>query len=214
MTTVEFDLKTFSRQMSEVKKAVRRELANGAQDVLDAFVTDQVVRRLSMPGPESLGARGGSLRRSLKSSKVSQRGNTIKGRVFIRGSLQNKKARTHIFGATITPTRAQYLTVPTRFALTGDRPRGTPRRRSARMWPNTFVRRTKAGKLIIFHRRGKGRRRNIVPLYVLRKQVKIPKRWPFFEDWNAFVQRGFGRSILRSAYSRALRAGRQIARDA
>jgi hypothetical protein len=43
---------------------------------------------------------------------------------------------------------------------------------SARDWPNTFVRRSRRGNLIIFQRRG----REIIPLYLLRKTVIINRR--------------------------------------
>lgn len=75
----------------------------------------------------------------------------------------------HEYGGTIRATRAQYLTIPLREALNSN---GTPKKRSAREWNNTFVGQSKKGNLIIFQKRG----RLIVPLYVLKKEVKIKAR--------------------------------------
>ncbi len=78
--------------------------------------------------------------------------------------------RTHEFGATIKAKRATYLTIPTDYALNPD---GTPIRPNARSWPNTFVAKSKKGNLIIFQRQPD---KSIIPLYVLKKEVKIPAR--------------------------------------
>jgi hypothetical protein len=77
--------------------------------------------------------------------------------------------KTQEFGATITPKKAAYLTVPLPAALDE---RGVPLKRGARDWENTFVKKSKAGNLIIFQKRGK----DIIPLYMLVKQVVIPPR--------------------------------------
>lgn len=75
----------------------------------------------------------------------------------------------HEYGGTIRATKAQFLTIPLKEALNSN---GTPKYQSARQWNNTFVAMSKRGNLIIFQRRG----RLIVPLYVLKKQVKIRAR--------------------------------------
>lgn len=75
----------------------------------------------------------------------------------------------HEYGGTIRATKAQYLTIPLKAALNSN---GTPKKRSAREWNNTFVGQSKAGNLIIFQRQG----RQLIPLYVLKKSVKIKAR--------------------------------------
>ena len=75
----------------------------------------------------------------------------------------------HEKGATVRATRSKFLTIPLPSALNS---RGIPLRRSARDWDNTFVAESKRGNLLIFQRRGNG----IVPLYVLKREVKIPAR--------------------------------------
>lgn len=76
---------------------------------------------------------------------------------------------TQEYGAVIRAKRSKYLTIPLPAALDS---RGVPRKRSAREWANTFIKKSKAGNLIIFQKRAGG----IVPLYVLKKSVRIPKR--------------------------------------
>lgn len=77
----------------------------------------------------------------------------------------------HEFGGTITPKRAQWLTVPLPAAMT---PAGVVKGR-ARDFPSTFVARSRAGNLIIFQRGVGG---GVTPLFVLKKKVTIPaRRW-------------------------------------
>lgn len=77
--------------------------------------------------------------------------------------------RTHEFGAVIRARGNGWLTIPLRAALDN---RGVPIQPTARAWANTFVQRSRAGNLLIFQKRG----RDIVPLYVLKKEVRIPPR--------------------------------------
>lgn len=77
--------------------------------------------------------------------------------------------RTHEFGATIRAKKANYLTIPLKAALNPD---GTPKRKKAKDWSNTFVAKSKKGNLIIFRKVDGG----IEPLYLLKKEVKIPAR--------------------------------------
>lgn len=127
------------------------------------------------PGGTSVaGARPGSLSR--RSGRLTA---SIKRSVRVSGDLTSEiqgligsdlvYARTHEFGARIRARRAKYLTIPLKAALNSD---GTPKRRSAREWDNTFVQESKAGNLIIFQKRGK----RIVPLYVLKQTVFVPPR--------------------------------------
>lgn len=75
----------------------------------------------------------------------------------------------HEHGAIVRARRSQYLTIPLEAALDAN---GIPKKRSARDWRNTFIAKSRAGNLIIFHREG----RRITPLYVLKKRVRIPAR--------------------------------------
>lgn len=73
------------------------------------------------------------------------------------------------YGGTMRAKKAQYMTIPLPEALTSQ---GLPKKQNAREWNNTFVGQTRAGNLIIFQRRG----RQIVPLYVLKKEVRVRPR--------------------------------------
>jgi hypothetical protein len=75
----------------------------------------------------------------------------------------------HEYGGTMRAKKSQFMTIPLPAALNSD---GTPKHRTAREWNDTFVAESRAGNLIIFQRQG----RLIVPLYVLRKEVRVPAR--------------------------------------
>ena len=74
----------------------------------------------------------------------------------------------HEDGAVIRK-KGKMLAIPLPDALDS---RGRPLKRGPRAWRDTFVARSKKGNLLIFQKRG----REIVPLYVLKDQVKIPRR--------------------------------------
>lgn len=88
-------------------------------------------------------------------------------------------AAVHERGATIRAKNVKYLTIPLPAALNSN---GTPKRPNARSWPNTFVQRSRKGNLLIFQKQAGGR---IIPLYVLKREVKIPKRLAFEEAFGA-----------------------------
>jgi len=162
-------------------------------------VAKALVERHSNPWPggttpQTLSKRSGQMLQSIIGS-VEVRGQTfttIQG--FIGGS---RIARVQEFGATITPKRAKYLTVPLPAALNEN---GTPKKQKARDWKNTFVAKSKAGNLIIFQKRGSG----IVPLYVLKNSVTIPPRLGLKKTLEVgipyFVDRAMD-SIVRAAMS-------------
>lgn len=114
----------------------------------------------------SLSVRSGGFQRAL-----SQRANLyhIPGGYEARFSIPGYMG-IHERGGVIRPRRARYLTIPLPAALDT---RGVALRARARDWPNTFVAKSRAGNLIIFQKRG---RRDVVPLYVLKKSVRIPPR--------------------------------------
>jgi hypothetical protein len=118
--------------------------------------------------PSSLSRRSGSAVASIHDSVRATPSQRVEGvRGYIGG---NFYLRTHEFGAVIRATRSEYLTIPLPAALDSN---GVPLRRSARMWANTFVARSRRGNLLIFQNRPGGA---IVPLYVLKREVRIPPR--------------------------------------
>jgi hypothetical protein len=96
----------------------------------------------------------------------------------------------HEYGGTIK-AKGKMLTIPLPAALSG---KGTAPP-FARQWKNTFVARTRRGNLLIFQRRGA----TVVPLYVLKDQVKIPARLGMRRELNAqipyFLQRAVDRIV-------------------
>lgn len=78
----------------------------------------------------------------------------------------------HEIGGTISPSRSKYLTIPSRYALSGT---GTPIYSSASSWgkKDTFIGRTKKNNLVIFKREAN---KTIVPLYMLVGNVRVPPR--------------------------------------
>ena len=127
--------------------------------------------------PGSLSKRSGALLASLNTSRIQEIGDGVSniGVSFTLTGIANVHER----GATITPKRAKYLTIPLPAALTK---RGTPIKPNARAWKNTFILKSKKGNLLIMQKKGKG---DMVPLYVLKKSVKIPKRLGFEEAFLA-----------------------------
>lgn len=74
----------------------------------------------------------------------------------------------HETGGTISG-KGKMLTIPLPPALNAN---GTPKRKSAREWENTFIGRSTKGNLLIFQREGA----SITPLYILKPQVTIKPR--------------------------------------
>ncbi len=121
--------------------------------------------------------RTGALRRSI-GSRVSQPTSvharvTMALRVFSAGV---PYARIQEFGGVITPKRAKYLTIP----LDANMTQAGVTKLSARQAINKggFFATSKKGNLLIRDSEG-------VPLFVLKKKVKIPKgRLGFFKTWR------------------------------
>ena len=115
-------------------------------------------------GPRSLSVRSGKGMASLESFVTGHKLDSIKGHVKMIPYLM-----IHETGGIIRPKKARYLTIPLPAALNAN---GTPKKKSAREWKNTFVLKSKRGNLIIMQKFGG----KLTPLYVLKKQVRIPPR--------------------------------------
>ena len=103
------------------------------------------------------GRRTGQLARGIR-KKVFTAGDIYRLEV---GTVDVKYARILEKGGTIRPTRKQYLTVPL------GRTKG-----SASDYPDAFIIKSKKGNLLIVEKVGK--RQRLKPLFVLKKQVRIP----------------------------------------
>ena len=121
---------------------------------------------------QKLNVRTGNLRRSFQESrakKVQERGDGVIGTV----GTNQKYAKIHEYGGTIRPVKSKWLTIPLKDAMTA---KGVARGK-ARDFKGAFFAKSKAGNLILFGESmvGSG---NIVPLFVLKKMVRMP-RSPF-----------------------------------
>ncbi len=95
-------------------------------------------------------------------------------------------------GGTITAKKGKFLAVPLRAALTGA---GTTKAPSPRDFPNTFFRRTKQGRPIIFQKNGN----RIVPLFILFKRVNI-KPYKYMSTTLAQVKPMIKKIMEEAAY--------------
>jgi hypothetical protein len=131
-------------------------------------VTDKLAKRHSRaPGATGAGAlariTGGGIKR-LQEAKAEQRAGEVVGIIPLAQHMA-----VHEFGEVIRAKGEGYLTVPLPAALNAD---GTPKKPSALLWKKARVIESKKGNLLIAVRNG----RQWVPLYALKKEVKIPAR--------------------------------------
>ncbi len=152
----------------DMSPIARREMV----DILDTVVAAQQARHSTryrrgqrLPTGDRTGKLARRSGRSMNNLKAQVGGpvDEIRGEVIVPFPLS-----VHEDGATIRK-KSKMLAIPLDAALDS---RGRPLKRGPRSWRNTFVARSKRGNLLIFLKRGK----EIIPLYVLKDQVKIPPR--------------------------------------
>lgn len=138
---------------------------------------------MSGPRPEKLGVRTGALRSSVRSMPVTESPGLLESGV----GFGTEYARTHVGPkgqvTTIRAKKGKFLAIPLMAALTPSGvAKGAPR---SGMWGQTFVFRLRdgSGRLMLFGKKiaqkgaGAGQTRgDIVPLFLLVKQVKIKSR--------------------------------------
>jgi hypothetical protein len=201
--TVEFGFEYRNKRFQDAEKGLRalaRSLELGMQATGPAIAREMrafleitataLAKRHGNPWPGGTSARTLS-RRSGRAIASIRDGVRVTGSRLgeIEGSIGGAfYLRTHEYGATITPKKAKWLTIPLPAALNPD---GTPIKQSARQWKNTFVKQTEHGNFLIYQQRGA----QIVPLYALKKKVKIPPRLGARETMKAglpyFVDKAF-----------------------
>ena len=118
--------------------------------------------------PTSLSQRTGALNEAILNSP------RVEGITFdqIKGTIGAPDivyARIQETGGVISAKNGKFLAIPLPGALTSD---GVPIMKGPRMWPNTWVAKTKNGNLVIFYKLGD----RTIPLYVLKTSVTIPPR--------------------------------------
>jgi len=179
------------RSLAEAGPVLSREMKTFLEGVAEAMARRHAGAWPGGTSDRTLSRRSGDLIQSIKDS-VRVTGTTL---ATVEGGIGGAfYLRTHEYGATIRPKKAKYLAIPLPEALNAN---GTPKLASLRPWKNTFVKPSKAGNLLIFQKRG----RHIVPLYVLKKEVKIRPRLGLGETLQAglpyFVDRSMDRLARR-----------------
>ena len=153
----------------EMTPIARREMVDILDTVVDAMRQRHSTRwRRGQRLPTGdrtgkLAKRSGRGVNNLK-GEVKTVGDDVTGSIYVPFPLS-----VHEDGALIRK-KGKMLAIPLPDALDS---RGRPLKRGPRAWRNTFVARSRKGNLLIFQKRGRG---EIVPLYVLKDQVKIPRR--------------------------------------
>ena len=181
--------------MIDVDKAdFKKELAK-LKDLPESFFPDIKAAFLRLNGTlvrEMIGQSStGPLQRrtgDLARSWASALSDTKLGNLVAEVWSGSKYAAIHQFGGIIRAKRAKYLAIPLSTTPAGVA-RGGPRTVQGK----TFVQRSKRGNLLIFKANEGG---GATPLFVLKKQVTIPKRLTFYEKAGEFLDkliRGFGR---------------------
>lgn len=164
--------KEFTLLPKKVDNIIFEEMDRYLQHVVAALVTRHNTdwrpnRRLAAgKAGGRLAVRTGKLLRSIKKSEVKRaRSDEYTGTMALPG-----RVGIHEMGGTVRAKRARYLTIPLPAALTS---RGTLKRKNARAWKDAFVVRSRRGYLLIVRKDEDG---DLVPLFLLEKNVKIPAR--------------------------------------
>ena len=183
------DLSATTERFKPVARRVLRDYMRGVVKSVHDRVTTPYPSGTSAKGmfPGTLSKRSGRLAASLNDSLIK-----VTDEPEVSFTLSGI-AVVHERGATIRAKNAQYLTIPLPAALNTN---GTPKRPTARSWPNTFIIKSKKGNLLIMQKKGTG----MVPLYVLKKSVRIPKRLAFQEAFEAgtdFLADKLAQELLR-----------------
>jgi len=98
---------------------------------------------------------------------------------------------THQKGKRIRPKSKKYLAIPLSRLTYG-------------RWPRDFQKgelfpiKTRNGNLILAMAKGKGKRRRILPMFVLKRSVKIPKRLTIIEDFKKTGSQLIKKQMVRS----------------
>jgi len=181
------------------------ELREGFIDIGNEMI-EKVGRKLE---GNPLNTRSGRLKRSFGKRVIGRVLRDLKLRIFSAGV---PYAVWHALRGQdiMRPKRAKYLTIPTKFALTAA---GRPKAgmASARQWMNEhagewFIAHSKKGNLLIFWKKQLKTKTKIIPLWVLRKSVRIRRgRLGWKMLWRGLASR------RKRIYVGAVRAARRRA---
>lgn len=167
---------------------ISKELRGWLEDVAEALELRHSGAWPGGTGEKTMSKRSGWMLEQIKDS-ITVTGNTIP---TIEGTISVPyERRIHENGGVIKAKNVKYLTVPLPAALDS---KGIPLKKKAKDWQNTFVIKTKAGKLIIVQKDGI----QLKYLYVLKPDVYIPPRLGLWDTMWA------GRTLLTDRLADAL----------
>lgn len=199
MVTLTIKTQEVERLLGRLPTTLEKQTFLGLRDASDDFLTKMRLR-VRRGGASGLNFGTGRLAGSL--NKEIRRDGSLGGlraRIFSAGV---PYARIHEFGGTIRPTGGRrFLTIPGKHAqrhgvVVTEVPAAQSRDDPSR---DTFVHRTKRGKLVILERTAQG----LKVLWHLVPKVTIPARLGFFDTWRGLAERR--RAIYRRALSASLR---------
>lgn len=166
--SIQLDMKGFDKGVKEMPKKMYAGMKNAFRTVGDSFLQKfQMTRLVGRPGlKKPTGHLAGSFKRIVFGGDIK----SLNMIVFT----DSKYARIHEHGGTVKPKRGKYLSIPLDAAKTST---GASRYTSPRDVPGLrFGGFSKAGNPLL--------RLDGVPMYVLVKSVKIPKRLGMFDTWD------------------------------
>lgn len=172
---MELETKGKLPSLDRITDAALLRIGHRAMDKYLEGVTDKVAKRTR---------RGSEGQKRLKDYDVETAPGAVEGKVTLTPGLGLQE-----MGGVIRARNVTYMTIPLKAAL---KPDGTPRRVKAREWRNTRVIRSKRGVLLIVQRRG----RRDVPLYALKKQVRVRARLGLRKEMGK-QQRVFWKEVSR-----------------
>lgn len=214
MAKITFDMPTGPIQdhFDRFGKRAPTTLKKGLKLALRRFEDRFVRKRLSGHGAGSLGRRTGQLAKSLKREVTGITIRELKGKAYFAVPEKLKDVPwVHEEGATIRPKSAKFLTIPLKAAMTpAGKVRGTAGEYiegqvGVPKLDDTFFGRSNEGRLFLFGVKVlKGRKVDkLIPLFLLVKQVTIPKRLHFVDDFKKFFgPAGRGIKIIAGEWAR------------
>lgn len=146
-------------------------------------------------GPTSLSVRTGALRRSFFFNTTST-GKTA--RLDVYGGMFAPYARIHEEGGWITPKKAKHLAIPLQAAKTAA---GVSRWTSPRNFPGelTFIK-SKLGNKLLVKFVGRGKRKRMIPMFVLKDSVFIPPRLNFGRTFEQESERALSELAIAAEF--------------
>ncbi len=178
-----FDPERFKLAMDKAPERLFAEVTKRLKKRAQEFLF-RILRRERLSGRPGLNSPSGRLAGSFD---LVDEGDDLKSWRMVEFST-SKYAAIHEHGGVITPRGSKYLAVP----LDAAKAAGGDVRGSPRSFTDTFFATSKAGNLILFRNTGRKRPKDlqpeqpdpsIEPLFVMKKEVRIPARLGFFNAW-------------------------------